>query len=238
MSFIFTRKRKPVLEAVSQILILASFAVAVAYGIGWYPTEELWPVITKGAAVGLLAFFVLICIQSLNHFLLFLALTASVMGDVLLAMPIENSFVKGLSAFLVAQIIFVILYFKNRLPLSEVSTTNKRLVVLLWIVTVVSVGLLYPQLGDMLIPVLVYSSALALMATTALLSRYSTKHVGFGAILFVISDSTLGTREFFDVPDYLGYVVWGTYYFAQLFMTLGVMLTDERATKYGGYNFN
>ena len=73
MSTLFKRRKRPIVEAVGQLLLLMSFIAAVLYGGGWYPSEGLWPVIVKGSAVSLLALFVLISMQSVNHFLLLLA---------------------------------------------------------------------------------------------------------------------------------------------------------------------
>lgn len=216
-----------------------SFIVAVLYGGGWFPDYgQTITAIFKGSAVGLLAIFVLISTRSLNHFILFLALAASVAGDVLLALPIENSFVKGLGAFLVAQITFIILYLKNRMPFDEMSSARVTAGSLLWAVAGVAIFFLYPHLGDLMIPVFVYTAALVGMATAALFSKFPVKLVGLGAILFVISDSVLGARQFLTVPEFTGYIVWATYYLAELLMTLGVMLSVERRTNFGGYRFD
>ncbi|MEX0297772.1 MAG: lysoplasmalogenase [Kordiimonas sp.] len=239
MTRIFHKRRKPILETVGQSLILMSFIVAVLYGGGWFPDYgQTITAIFKGSAVGLLAIFVLISTRSLNHFILFLALAASVAGDVLLALPIENSFVKGLGAFLVAQITFIILYLKNRMPFDEMSSARVTAGSLLWAVAGVAIFFLYPHLGDLMIPVFVYTAALVGMATAALFSKFPVKLVGLGAILFVISDSVLGARQFLTVPEFTGYIVWATYYLAELLMTLGVMLSVERRTNFGGYRFD
>jgi len=87
-------------------------------------------------------------------------------------------------------------------------------------------------------PVITYSVVLAAMATTALFSKFPVKLVGFGALLFVVSDAVLGARMFSAMPDFTSYIVWATYYLAQLLMVLGIMLTDERPTNYGGYRFD
>ncbi len=234
----YNKKLSPLRESISQFFILASFVVALIYGGQWYPQEDWWPVIAKGATVSLISLFVIVRMQTVNHFLLFLALIASVAGDVLLAMPIENSFIKGLSAFLSAHLIFIGLYIKNKQAWSAISRLRKQVMLVLWIIAVASTPLLYPYLGDMLIPVLAYTFVLTSMASAALMSRFSPMLVGTGAILFLISDAVLGARQFLSVPEYFGYIVWGTYYFAQLFMTLGIMLTDERRTHYGGYRFD
>lgn len=234
-----SKKLNPIRENLSQFVLLASFVVAVLYGGGWHPTNnEWWGILVKGSTVSLLALFVFIRMQTLNHFLLLLALLASVAGDVILALPIENSFLKGLSAFLSAHLIFVGLYLKNKLPWEDISAARKHTIVIIWIIALLSAVLLYPYLGDMLWPVCAYIFVLTSMASVAFISRFSISFVGVGAILFLISDSALGARQFLNVPDYFGYVVWGTYYLAQLFMTLGVMLADERRTHYGGYRFD
>lgn len=239
MTRIFHKRRRPVLETIGQSLILLSFIVAVLYGGGWYP--DYGPLVTaaiKGTAVGLLAIFVLISMQSVNHFLLLLALTASVAGDVFLALPIENAFIKGLSAFLVAQLLFIILYLKNRMPFAELSAARLRVCGLLWATAGIAIFFLYPHLGELMIPVFVYTAALVGMATTALFSKFPVKLTGLGALLFVVSDSVLGARQFLTVPEFTGYIVWGTYYLAELLMTLGVMLSVERRTNFGGYRFD
>ncbi len=227
------------LETVGQSLILLSFIIAVLYGGGWYPDYgQTITAVIKGSAVGLLAIFVLLSTQSLNHFLLFLALSASVAGDVLLALPIESSFIKGLGAFLVAQLIFIVLYLTNRMPFADMSAIRVKIAGLLWAAAGITIFFLYPHLGDLMVPVFVYTTALLGMVTTALFSKFPVKLVGLGAILFVISDSVLGARQFLTMPDFTGYIVWGTYYMAELLMTLGVMLAVERHTHFGGYRFD
>ncbi len=238
MSTLFNRRKKPIQQAIGQLLLLASFIVAVVYGGGWYPADWLWSVIVKGSAVGLLAIFVLISMQSLNHFLLFLALAVSVSGDVLISLPEENSFTHGLMAFLCAHIVFIVLFIKNRMLTEDITASRVRVAALMWALAAVSGYFLYPHLGNMLIPVLVYSVTLAAMATTAIFSKYPVKLVGLGALLFVFSDTVLGARQFLTIPDFWGYIVWASYYLAQLMLTLGVMLTDERPTNYGGYRFD
>jgi len=238
MSSLFNNRKRPVQEAVGQFLLLASFIVAVVYGGGWYPSEWLWPLIVKGSAVGLLAIFVLLSMQTINHLLLFLALAASVGGDVLLEVPGDNSFTRGLTSFLAAHVFFIILYVKNRMLAEDITAIRVRLAALMWALAAIAAFFLYPYLGDMAMPVITYSVVLAAMATTALFSKFPVKLVGFGALLFVVSDTVLGARVFSTMPDFTSYIVWATYYLAQLLMVLGIILTDERRTNYGGYRFD
>ncbi|TNE61713.1 MAG: lysoplasmalogenase [Alphaproteobacteria bacterium] len=239
MTRIFSKRRKPVLETIGQILILLSFLVAVAYGAHVYPADAILKAVMKGAAVGLLALFVLMNIRSVNHFLLFLALAASVAGDVLLALPIEQAFVKGLLAFGGAHVVFLLLYMRNRLPGREMTRPRINAATLVWVATGIAYFLMWPHLGALLWYVVGYSALLALMATSAILSIYPPRLVGLGAILFLVSDALLGARQFLDVPAVFGYLVWASYYLAQLLMTLGVMLAeDRRSSSFGTYRFD
>ena len=238
MSSLFNNRKRPVQEAVGQFLLLTSFIVAIVYGGGWYPSEWLWPLIVKGSAVGLLAIFVLFSMQTINHLLLFVALAASVGGDVLLEVPGEDSFTRGLTSFLAAHVFFIILYVKNRMLAEDITVIRVRLAALMWASAAIAAYFLYPHLADMAMPVITYSVVLAAMATTALFSKFPVKLVGFGALLFVVSDTVLGASVFSTVPDFASYIIWAAYYLAQLLMVLGVMLVDERPTNYGGYRFD
>lgn len=226
------------MEGIGQVMIFLSAVGAALYGFGWYPEGVLWQVVTKGSAVTCLAIFVLVTTQSTNHLILLLALIASVFGDVLLAIPAENSFLRGLIAFFISHVFYVGLFLKNRLPFEDISGMRVRIAALLWAVAAVAAFFLYPNLGDMVVPVFAYTAVLTLMATAALFSRFPVKLVGTGGILFLISDSFLGFEAFAGGVPYGGAIVWTTYYLAQLFLALGVMLHDERPTNFGGYRFD
>ncbi len=239
MARIFHRRKQPIVEAIGQLMVFLSFAGAVLYGGGWYPDGLLWQVLAKASAVSFLILFVLVTSQTTNHLLLLLALTASVLGDVLLAIPAENSFLRGLLAFFIAHVFYVGLFLKNRLPFEDVSNIRMQISALIIAAAGIGVFLLYSgNLGSMLIPVIAYSAVLTLMTVSALLSRFPSKLVGTGAILFLISDSILGAQTFLNVNLGGSLSVWIPYFLGQLFLALGVMLYDERPTNFGGYRFD
>lgn len=219
-------------------MIFLSFVGAVIYGAGWYPDGVLWQALAKASAVGFLALFVLVTAQTTNHLVLLLALIASVVGDVLLAIPAENSFMSGLLAFFVAHVFYVALFLKNRLPFEDVTGLRMRISALFWAGAGLAAFFLYPRLGNMMLPVFAYSAILALMATTAMMSRFPVRLVGTGAILFLISDGLLGTRTFLEMEMGGPLSVWIPYYLGQLFLAVGIMLYDERPTNFGGYRFD
>lgn len=220
-------------------MVFLSFVGAVLYGGGWYPDGLLWQVMAKASAVSFLVLFVLVTSQSTNHLILLLALTASVLGDVLLALPGENSFLRGLLAFFVAHIFYVGLFIKNRHEFEDISGTRLQISGLIIAAAGIGAFLLYQgNLASMLIPVMAYTTVLTLMTVSALFSRFPIRLVGTGAVLFLISDSILGAQTFLDVNLGGSISVWVTYYLGQLFLALGVMLYDERPTHFGGYRFD
>jgi len=236
---IFHRRKQPIVEAIGQTMVFLSFVGAVLYGGGWYPDGLLWQVTAKASAVSFLVLFVLVTSQTTNHLILLLALTASVLGDVLLALPGENSFLRGLLAFFVAHIFYVGLFIKNRLEFEDVSSTRIQISGLVIAAAGIGAFLLYQSnLDSMLIPVMAYTTVLTLMTVSALFSRFPIKLVGTGAVLFLISDSILGAQTFLDVNLGGSISVWVSYYLGQLFLALGVMLYDERPTHFGGYRFD
>lgn len=208
------------------------------YGAGWYPDGIFWKVLTKASAVTFLALFVAVNVRTFGHALLFLALIASATADVLIALPHEKAFLRGLMGFMVAHVFFITLYLTNRRPFNEVGTLPIRIASLLWLFAFISAYMMHNQLGDLRMYVFAYTAVLTAMATSALLSKFPFRLTGVGAVLFVASDAALGAEQFLDVPAYVGYFVWVAYYGSQLLMTFGIMLTDDRPTNFGGYRFD
>ncbi len=241
MTRIFSRRKRPVLEALGQIFIVLSILGAVLHGGGWHPDGLLWVVLTKASAVTFLALFVAVNIRTFGHALLFLALLASVSGDVLLEIPTDpagQSFLRGLMGFMVAHVFYIVLYMTNRQPMGEVRTLQIRLSSLLWLFAFFSGYMMYDGLGDNRMYVYAYTAVLTAMATAALLSKFPFRLTGIGAVLFVASDAAIGAREFMGAPEYVGIFIWVAYYASQIMMTFGVMLTDDRPTNFGGYRFD
>ena len=88
--------------------------------------------------------------------------------------------------------------------------------------------ILYPGLGGMLIPVMVYAIVLLTMGTWAHKRRGATANASFryvsaGVILFVISDSLIAVNKFaFEVPGER-LLVMSTYIAAQFLIVQGLL---------------
>jgi uncharacterized membrane protein YhhN len=159
--------------------------------------------------------------------LVVLALVFSWGGDVFLML--DDMFVAGLASFLVAHIFYIIAYqktgaSKGRIRPFDIAAFALYGIALMWI--------LYPGLGGMLIPVMLYAIVLLTMGTWAHKRRGATatasfRYVSAGVILFVISDSLIAVNKFaFDVPGER-LLVMSTYITAQYLIVQGLLKHKE-----------
>jgi len=157
------------------------------------------------------------------------ALFFSWTGDVLLMFQTKTQpifFLLGLSAFLVAHLCYIGFY--HRIRITENIKGRWWLVMIVAFYYAMLITLLYPDLGDMRIPVLVYGIVISFMLLLALhMSYISNKIAGrrimTGAILFVISDSLLAVNRFSQAFSGAGIMIMLTYGLAQYFMVTGAL---------------
>ncbi|WP_417214094.1 lysoplasmalogenase [Bizionia sp.] len=158
--------------------------------------------------------------------LTFGALIFSLLGDILLmfADKSDHFFTLGLVAFLTAHILYILVFLKRR-------NTDKK-PYLFNVILLVYGGLLFyflkDNLGDMLIPVIVYMLVILTMGTTAYLRKGEVPNVSYklvfvGAILFMISDSLLALNKFYEPLPFSNISIMFTYAFAQLCIIFGLL---------------
>ena len=155
--------------------------------------------------------------------MLWLALVASAVGDVLLDLDPLRLFIPGLCAFLAAHLVYAAL-FASRWP-APLRIPLPRLISFLVILAYAAGFALWlaPNLREMTVPVTLYICVITMMVIAAVGARLPL-YVPIGALLFLTSDSLLAIVKFnkasLPLRDYL---VWGTYYAAQYFITAGVL---------------
>lgn len=149
-------------------------------------------------------------------------------GDVLLMFQQNNSlfFLLGLSAFLIAHI-FYILFF-NMVRSNENVRGNGWLLLIVMVYYFSLITLLYPHLGGMKLPVLVYGIVISCMFMLAMhmlfiKNKTAGKWMMAGALLFVISDSLLAVNKFYQPFAIAGVVIMLSYGLAQLFIVEGAI---------------
>lgn len=155
-----------------------------------------------------------------------LALIFSLLGDVLL-MFVDTSahfFTLGLVAFLIAHIMYVLLFLKHR----NKTKSPFGFVALLLIYAASLFNFLKDGLGDMLIPVALYILVILAMATSAYLRKNKVNILSYGlvflgALCFMVSDSILALNKFYEPIPWSNISIMTTYALAQYLIVLGIL---------------
>jgi len=147
-------------------------------------------------------------------------------GDILLQK--EALFIPGLLAFLSAHIFYI--FFFSRTRSKETSFFKLRPVMLIAVLAylVELMHLMWPYLGAMKAPVLLYGLTISTMLSAALwqyqkLDDKTALYFILGATLFVASDSILALNRFRSPFAMAGILTMSTYILAQLFIVLGAI---------------
>jgi uncharacterized membrane protein YhhN len=151
------------------------------------------------------------------------ALAFSSLGDALLDLDPERLFIKGLLAFLVAHVIYILLFVRNWARPLRPKGWQLALVVAVLIYSLLFSQWLAPSLGAVAGPVTFYVCVITVMAVSAILAGFSKPWVYSGVILFLISDSILAVNKFKSPMPTGGYLIWGTYYLAQYGIAIGFL---------------
>lgn len=158
--------------------------------------------------------------------IMLLALLFSLTGDILLMFvdKAANFFIGGLIAFLLAHIMYILVFLKKR------NKTISPLPIII-ILLVYAIGIFYMiegGLDDMQIPVLLYLTVILTMVVMASLrkgkvSNKSYNLVFIGALFFVISDSVLSINKFYQSFASAGLIIMFTYTLAQYLIVMGIL---------------
>ncbi|MBS1489070.1 MAG: lysoplasmalogenase [Bacteroidetes bacterium] len=160
-----------------------------------------------------------------------LALLGCWVGDVFLLFAgiRELFFILGLGSFLGAQVLFIITYQKfcwSGEGLNGPQKIRAAFPVLLAATGLVTV--LYPSLGALKIPVMVYALVLAWMVVQSFFrygrtSSASFWSISFGALLFLVSDSLLALNKFHQPVPLAGVGIMTTYLAAVFWIVKGAI---------------
>ena len=168
---------------------------------------------------------------------LLVGLFFSFLGDTLLLFADDspgggNFFLLGLGSFLLTHIAYWMAFHNWPAPKAGLLSSNPWLVLPFVIYWVVMIFLLWPGLpAAMLVPVLVYSMVIVLMAIKAWhispnLPNQNRKMLLTGVLLFVLSDSIIALSKFSDWLPYselaIGFAIMLTYLIGQLLIVLGM----------------
>jgi uncharacterized membrane protein YhhN len=155
-----------------------------------------------------------------------LALLFSAAGDAFLAYDGERLFVPGLASFLVTHVLYAVVFVLATKGAPAPMSTGRNVTLAIIVTFAIAYGaVLWPNLGALAIPVMLYIAAIVVMAMLSL--RVPAIEVPAGAVLFMASDSLISLEKFLWQAAWIGPLVWITYALAQLLIARG-MLTGRR----------
>lgn len=174
----------------------AVISAAAAILADWRETKPPAFLILKPLTTLLIAGLAWLAPESGYRSLLLLGLALSLAGDVCLMFDSNRAFIGGLSSFLLAHLVFMAAFLIG-LPAYPVPWWTA----LFAVYGLLFAALLLPRAGTLRLPVLLYGLVLVGMGVTAAIRYAALDTRGallavIGAVLFLISDSALGTRKF------------------------------------------
>ena len=197
--------------------LLASVAAAVAfYFLADNPIGGLWLIGLMGAAVGLLATYALRRIgQGIDGAIFALALALAAAGDMVFEL---NQNAAG-ALFFVSHLVATVFYLRQH---RAATTPSQKLLAAALLTATPLVSYLLSFRPE----VAFYATALGAMAATAWISRFPRYRVGTGAVLFIVSDWLIFSREGpLDLEPLPSLLIWPLYYAGQLMIATGVVQT-------------
>jgi len=166
------------------------------------------------------------------------AIFFSFLGDTLLMYEHKDPlyFMFGLASFLTAHVFYILVYRQHRGEENEDRLQGVHRARMAFPIIIAGSGLvfvLYPSLGDLRIPVIIYATILVVMVLNALFRSGRTNTVSFslvliGAVLFMVSDSLLAINKFFQPISHAGLYIMITYITAQFLIVNGLIKHFKR----------
>lgn len=138
-------------------------------------------------------------------------------GDILLHIDGVAYFVHGLGSFLIAHLFYIAAF----IPQPAITRSRLPVLLVIGVYGVIVAALLFPHLGDMLIPVAAYLFIILAMGISAALGTANDTLVIVGAGLFILSDSLIAINRFLAPVPLSDLLIMVTYYLAQFSITLG-----------------
>jgi uncharacterized membrane protein YhhN len=201
--------------------------LSVVCGFAYLVTAPWQPyagsAIIKGLSVGPLALLAFVA----GSPVLGLALALSTLGDILLDLDPERLFVFGLGSFLIAHVVYIFLFVRNRRRTIALGASRVLLAALVLLYSIGVSAWLLPSLGGLIVPVAIYMCAITAMVVSAILARFQNPWIVVGAILFLISDSLLAVNKFKAPIPYRDFLVWSTYYAGQYGIAIGFLTRPD-----------
>ncbi len=153
-------------------------------------------------------------------------LVASLAGDVFLMLP-SDRFIAGLASFLVAHLLYIAAFGRHGGGVRDAVAAT------VFALAGVMLAFLWPSLGALRIPVVIYVMVIATMAWQALsrwrrLRTMDARLAAIGGVVFLVSDSALAVGKFRGEFPGSALLVLGTYWVAQWCIAMSVTANATR----------
>jgi uncharacterized membrane protein YhhN len=162
-----------------------------------------------------------------------LSICFSFLGDTLLMFGELNEgyFMAGLVSFLLAHTFYVFAYRQHRFDDAKDALQGVQRVRLAFPIVLAATGLLvvlYPSLGALRFPVIIYTIVILLMVLNALYRYGRTSSESFwlvfaGALLFMLSDSVLALNKFYTSINHADVYIMIPYIAGQFMIVQGLI---------------
>lgn len=156
------------------------------------------------------------------------ALFFSFLGDSFLLFDYKNPlfFIAGLVSFLITHILYIVYFIRIKPSRPSLLKISPWIILLVLAYGFGLVYFLYPSLGDLKIPVIVYAVIICSMLLCSIhiykrVPAVSGRYFIAGALLFVVSDSLLAIHKFHSSFAYGSFLIMLTYCAAQYFIAKG-----------------
>ncbi len=153
------------------------------------------------------------------------------LGDIFLLQEDRSAawFMAGLGSFLLAHCMYIVFFLRIRRSHPNPVKWNIPFIVFIGLYAFLLLRLLYPYVGHLQLPVVVYAIAIASMLATALHAfngkhRNAGRYCIAGAALFLCSDSLLAINKFYHSIPMAGVYIMATYGLAQFAIVKGSLL--------------
>nr|BFD32034.1 hypothetical protein GTC16762_16520 [Pigmentibacter ruber] len=100
--------------------------------------------------------------------------------------------------------------------------TNKIIISLLFLFSIIFYKILSNYLGKLKISVIIYIIGLLSLNISAILSKFSCYELIIGVLLFTLSDSVIAYQKFKYNFKLANQIVWVSYYFAQFLIVFSL----------------
>jgi uncharacterized membrane protein YhhN len=223
------------MKKVALILFLAASVIELACQV--MDLRELHHIIKPMLMIFLGAYYFFSVSASERSWLILMAMLFSFLGDSFLLYEENNSlyFILGLLSFLIAHLFYILIFrqFRSGIHEDQLATVQKaRMAFPVILAATGLVVVLYPRLGDLRFPVIVYAAVLMFMVLNALFRFQRTSPASFwmvssGAVLFMISDSILAINKFLSPVSNAGVWIMLFYLSGQFLIILGLLKHDR-----------